>query len=58
MMMPEGFDIENQKRRQKENYISELINFQYWLGSNYSKSTKDCEVLAERASTYYTYINK
>lgn len=57
-MMPEGFDIENQKRRQKENYISELINFQYWLGSNYSKSTKDCEVLAERASTYYTYINK
>ena len=57
-MMPQGFDIENKKRRQKEEKIKELINFQYWLGYNYSKTTKDCEVLAERASTYYTYINK
>jgi|TARA_B110000908_G_C10223485_1_gene436627 hypothetical protein len=58
MMMPQGFDIENKKRRQKEEKINELINFQYWLGSNYNKTTKDCEVLTERAGTYYTYINK
>ena len=56
--MPEGFDIENKKRRQKEEKIKDLINFQYWLGSNYNKSTKDCNVLAERANIYYTYINK
>ena len=57
-MLPEGFDIENKKRRQKEEKIKDLINFQYWLGSNYNKSTKDCNVLAERANIYYTYINK
>ena len=56
--MPQGFDIENKKRRQKEEKINELINFQYWLGSNYNKTTKDCEVLTERAGAYYTYINK
>jgi len=58
MMMPKGFDIENKKRRQKEEKIKDLINFQYWLGCNYSKTTKDREILAEIANTYYTYINK